>query len=206
MAGTPRRIPAWIEISIHGTQEGTLRVNGFSYKWDNFATAAPTVAQLTAMATNFYTAIQAAWKNMMASTYNLDYIEARWLDPGGPLIAGQFVPTQPFPGTASGLAVPASNSCVISWRTGQLGRKFRGRTYLPALTTTQFVNSTVTAAYITAASAVATIVRDFINGGGSVGVHAVVASFVGQFLTNVTNFTIDSAIDSQRRRLINRGR
>jgi len=205
MAGTPRRIAGWIQITVRGTQESSQRANSFSYRW-NGSSSAPSLLQLTQMAQAWYTACGTLYKAMCTATYNLDYVEARWLDPAGPLIAGVFVPTPPNPGTQSGLSTPANAAAVMSWRTGALGRRFRGRNYLPAISESQQVGSTVTAGYITNATALANAIFAFNNGGGSVAVQQVVASFVGQVLTPVLTVVIDSAIDSMRKRLIGRGR
>jgi hypothetical protein len=206
VAGTPRRIPGWIEISVHGTQEGSQRVNGFAYKWLGPAGPPPSVPQLTAMASAWYTACGAAYRAMCVGSYNFDYVEARWLDPAGPLIAGAFAPTQPAPGTQSGGATPANAAGVISWRTGALGRRYRGRTYLPAVSEAQTSGSTLLGAWITNATALALAIKGFTNGGGVSGVINVVASFVGQVLLDTLYVVIDTAVDSQRKRLIGRGR
>jgi hypothetical protein len=158
------------------------------------------------MAQAWYTACGAAYKAMLVANVNVDYIQATWLDPTGPLIGAQYIPPQPNPGTASGNATPANAAAVISWRTGALGRRYRGRTYLPGISESQQATSTVNAAYITNATALANLIMGFTNGGGVVGVRSVVASFVGQVLLDTLFFIIDTAIDSQRKRLIGRGR
>jgi len=205
MAGTPRRIPKWILISIFSTQEGSERVNSFSYAWSGTAIA-PTLGQLNTMAQNFWTAVGALYTTMLCGNVNVDHVEARWLDPAGPPLVGNYTIPQPHPGTSPGNATPANAAAVISWRTGLAGRAFRGRTYLPGIGESSQVNSTVNSSYITAATALANGIAAFTNGGGIVGVNMVVASFVKQLLNLVLSAVIDNAIDSQRKRLIGRGR
>lgn len=205
MAGPLRRIPKWILFTIFSTQEGSQRVNTFSYAWTG-STTAPTVTQLNAMAQNFWTAVGTLYTTMLCGNVNVQNVETRWLDPLGPPIVGGYTVPQPHPGTSPGNATPANAAVVLSWRTGLAGRAYRGRTYLPGIGESSQVNSTVNSSYITAATALANALVAFNNGGGIVGVQMVVASFVKQLLNQILFVVIDNAIDSQRKRLIGRGR
>jgi len=192
-----------IELSLHATQEGTNRVNVFHYGYN--PGNVPTVAQLLEIASNWWTQCGLPYKNMANQSTNFDYVHVRDIHAAGRNEADFFI-GQPAPGLGTGTADPANAALVISWRSGRAGRAYRGRTYLHSIGENQSVGSNVTSAYLLAAVVVANAVRTFVNSGGSLGVNFIVASLTKQLQSVVTAHIVDIAIDSMRRRLINRGR
>jgi len=65
--------------------------------------------------------------------------------------------------------------------------------------------SVITSAQATRFLAVAQTILGFLNAGGTPGVFHVIASFSHSRAIPVISFIIDLLIDSQRRRLLNRG-
>lgn len=114
------------------------------------------------------------------------------------------------PGQGSGEPMPGNAASVITFRTANRGRSARGRNYVSGLSpnTVENVNS-VTAAF--AAGIVAAYeALDTVETGNSC--QHVVASFYHlkqprptAYLQEVLSYTMDTNIDSQRRRLIGRG-
>lgn len=202
----PRRIPKWIQISTHCTQEGSQRVNDFSYKYLGSGASTPTLSDLNIMAQGWWAFCGVNYRALCSPTLNVDYVTARWLDPAGPPLVGQYLVPQPAPGTGGATALPSNAAAVISFRTGLAGRAYRGRAYIPGLTTASATGSTLSNTYLAALQSLANNVIFFTNASGSTPVQAVVASFVNQVLTPMITFVIDSAVDSMRRRLIGRGR
>jgi len=122
----------------------------------------------------------------------------------------------PLTGAQSGVALPNNVTLAIKFNTGLAGRSFRGRNYFVGLTEAHLVSqNTVSPATITAlvgsynnlidayeAASFLLVVASFFHGVDVDGNPIPRAAGIG---TVVTGFTIDSVIDSQRRRLPNRG-
>jgi hypothetical protein len=107
-------------------------------------------------------------------------------------------------GTSSGTALPLQCTLVASLRTGQSGRSYRGRIYLPTVGVTLPANHQISDA-VTLATA--NMVWDFIDGmitesilDGGDGLLAVVVSTQLSAKTPITSVVVDSVVDTQRRR------
>jgi hypothetical protein len=127
--------------------------------------------------------------------------------------AGGIVFTTDLP--TSGLdvrqAMPMNVTVAISWRTALIGKSYRGRTYHLGLTAGQVTDSSLNGpVLVSLQNAYTALVQDFII----VAHRMVVASRYqnkaprpgGGIVTNIETVSIDSTLDSQRRRLPGRGR
>ena len=121
--------------------------------------------------------------------------------PSSPAIAERVFNTV---GTSSGAAHPLQTATVASLRTGQSGRSFRGRVYLPTTDVTLDTNNQLTSAVT---SAVADMVADFCGGWATEDVFGVgqaafvcIVSPTRSARTVVTQVVVDSVMDTQRRR------
>lgn len=122
-----------------------------------------------------------------------------------------FLPVSPGqPGTDAGTAQPSNVAACVTFRTGQRGRSFRGRCYLPALSQ----NNQVDAGHMTSGKAVdiATAFANLTDVETSEGVQQVVVSRYSNgaprataLTTTVESYVVDTVYDSQRRRLPLRG-
>lgn len=117
---------------------------------------------------------------------------------------------EPIPGLNNGTAAPAGTTIAISWRTALRGRSYRGRTFHVGVQTASYTDSiflptplallydaylSLQGAFISASMEMCVLSR-VLN-------KAVRANGVG---TPITGLSIDPALDSQRRRLPERGR
>jgi len=113
-------------------------------------------------------------------------------------------------------SIPPSAPCCVTKRTGKVGRSYRGRTYLSGfpvgnLGTAGGINSTLQTAIL---SAMASFIGDALVSGlvssvvsyfsGVDSLHKPIARTSG-VATPVTAVTMDTSIDSQRRRGVGRG-
>jgi hypothetical protein len=195
-------ISGGVRLVVTAQQENTQRITVLHYRgpighvW--------TQPELLALATNFWNGVRTAWKASTGITVNFLSITAT--DMGDALLPVQAVYNipQPEPGTAGGDPAPANVACCVSWKTPYANRKLRGRTYLYGLTEGHSSGSVLTSSYLALAAALATLLTTFVNGTG-VSVMHVVYSRAANVMTPVTTFLIDSIVDSQRRRLPNRG-
>jgi len=160
-------------------------------------------------------AVKAAWVDnimpLLSSTVSLIAVEASDLtSDSGP----QAVDTGGLPvaGDVTSRAMPNNVALCVSFRTGLRGRSFRGRNYLPGMSSdavSEGVNE-VNAAYQTSVRNAYLAVQLTIEGVGAEWV--VVSRFhdgaprVSGVATPVTNVVFtDNIVDSQRRRLPGRG-
>lgn len=111
-------------------------------------------------------------------------------------------------GEATGAAANGNAAAVISWRTGNTGRSFRGRTYVGGLAAGAFTNAQYLASEATAALAVTgTALIDALTAIDAALV--VVSRFannvarVTALVTQIISVIVDSKGDSQRRRTPN---
>lgn len=114
-------------------------------------------------------------------------------------------------GQADGFPMPNNVTIAVSFRTGLVGRSYRGRNYWPGLTSTQVAGNTVLTAHITAMRAAYSALRTAINE-TEVWVMGVISRvqegvvLESGIVTPITTFAVaDATIDSQRRRLPGRG-
>jgi hypothetical protein len=195
------RIDHWVQISINCLQEGTERILTHNY----YSTEAqPSPAELLAAATRFKDYPALALQIMCAQTVRFVSVKARSLTTGT-----NYEAEVPFGSNTYGQRVfdplPANASLVVSWKTAQIGRSYRGRNFLFGLTEVDSSGSMVNAEYLGLVAQYATLVLNFHNA-DSPRYTLAVASRKLLNLATVTNFVVDNIVDSQRRRLPLRGR
>lgn len=196
-------ISRWVQFTVHMTAEGSQRAITANYQ-HNGTTPNLTATQCLQMATAFWNAINSPLTSVLSVNTNVDYVECRDMGSIGAAVAQYLVP-QPHAGGVGGDCTPANAAFVISWRSGLAGRSHRGRQYLPSISESLTIGSTVNTAYLIAATALAVAQLGFINPSG-IGLFQIIASRKNGTLTAVTSFIADINIDSQRKRLIGRGR
>jgi hypothetical protein len=116
----------------------------------------------------------------------------------------------PIAGGNASPALPNNTALVITKRTLQRGRSFRGRIFHPGLTENQVTANQVAGATVSALVAAYENFKGFTLTDGEA-VLCVLSRYSGGnarvtgLMTPVENFTSDGFIDSQRRRLPGRG-
>lgn len=114
--------------------------------------------------------------------------------------------TSTFPqGAATGDSLPLECAAVVSWQTGQVGKRGRGRIYLPALTTASLTSSGRYSSATTAAlvSMAHDLLEGFaITGGGLFGqwVLPIVCPAAGTEFGVIESISCGDVPDAQRRR------
>lgn len=166
-------------------------------------------AALTTLANTFKSWYTTNYKLQMTAAYSLERIVCTAQDtassPGFTLVIS---PAEP--GTAAGSPMPNNVAVVATHRTAQRGRNFRGRTYIPAVSQNlQFSPGTLTPG---AASGIASAIFTLKAAIDAIAMIWVVASKFFNKLpravgltTPVTAVSVDTPLDSQRRRLPGRG-
>jgi hypothetical protein len=116
----------------------------------------------------------------------------------------------PLQGSAASPSLPNNCALVLTKRTLLRGRSFRGRVYMPGLLEANVTGSTVAAVNVASYVSLHNMLLLFDIGTENAEL-VVVSRFTGGapraagVVTNVTNFTSDGIVDSQRRRLPARG-
>jgi hypothetical protein len=144
----------------------------------------------------------ATGKGLFPSSIVLADVTATKLDPTDPI---QLTVASGVAGTLAQTVLPANVTLAIGNRTGLAGRKFRGRTYAPGIgsswiNTLDDVTSIGLATLISGFSAL-----DAFLTGETPALTEVVFHRATNTHTNVQSHTADVALDSQRRRLPERG-
>jgi len=148
-----------------------------------------------------------SWWNTQYRGYSvpqvaLKQVQVRKLDPSDPLAYDSDV-LPPSPGTASGNPDVASATQTASFRTGLAGRKFRGRFYAVGLGETYTANDdSVTSPETTALSNAALAI---IANVAAATFQLVVFHKIDNTFTPILTAIVENLVDSQRRRLANRG-
>jgi len=198
---TPVHINGWVQLNLIGTINGQTIENTFSYRSN------PPVVSLTDLA-----AFVNQWRidvtpllvSFMSTAYTFVSIHAVTKHKDYANISYDYNYAAGTTGGVTGDFTPNNAALVISWRTGAIGRSFRGRSFMGAIAESLTIGSSVVSAYLTQAVAFAArnITGWTVN---SIFYNAVVASRAKTVLTVIVSAIIDAAIDSQRRRLIGRG-
>lgn len=194
-------IQNWVQLIVHATQESTERITTHSFATTPEFTDPNDAAQL---AQDFWTHVGTAYRNLASSSVNFDFIECRTLYEQPVNFSGIYFIPQPMPGFATGEALPGNAAAGIRWKTGVRGRKFRGRNNIFGLSESHTTGSLLNSNTAIVLAGLAFQILTFTGTGGGA-VEAVVASRVGNFLTQVIAYTIDALVDSQRTRLLQRG-
>lgn len=117
----------------------------------------------------------------------------------------------PLTGTAAAGSLPNNCTCVITKRTPLRGRSYRGRIYHVGLKEDQVTGNTILGASVSTFITNYTALQVFTLAGPLDAELVVVSRYENKFprpmavVTQVTHFTADVIVDSQRRRLPGRG-
>lgn len=105
-------------------------------------------------------------------------------------------------GNRAGNSQPGNVAYAVSWRTGQSGRSFRGRSYLCNLAETDCSGDTITSGLL---ALVVDFAQTFLLSRVGGKFDPAVGSRVLQGSTKIISYVLEATLDSQRRRLAGRG-
>lgn len=123
----------------------------------------------------------------------------------------EYAVDMPIAGSYNGISLPNNVACAVKWTTGLRGRSYRGRTFHCPIPTTWVTGNTLSSGGISTMRDSYTALIDVDAGGisATLGVvsrfHNNAARAQGVF-TAITGVSINATVDSQRRRLPERGR
>lgn len=198
--------PNGVKICLRMTKAGQQVCNVFHVK----VATAPTMAELEVIAGIFISTWQTYLQNVTASDVSFDAVEATDISVAGGL-GVEVTSGLPLVGTSIGGPMPNNVTVATKLTTGMTGRSHRGRSYDIGLTEN---NITADRQHITA-GLIAVFTDYFTNlisalAGNSTPL-AVLSLFADKLpraagvLTNITNSSTNATLDSQRRRLPERG-
>lgn len=171
-------------------------------------TATPTSTTLNSLAGNVITWWDTVMQPLVSNTVQLVAVKATSLNSqSAPAVEN--VSGLPLVGATTTAELPNNNTLVIKFVTNSRGRSFRGRLYHVGLVLAQTAGNTATTAFRTAA---ASAYGALLVPGGFGGAQLVVASRYSNgverstgLATVVTGVSVNQTLDSQRRRLPERG-
>jgi len=195
--------PNGIEVALHGAQEGIPVVNIFHIK----APGAVTFTDLENIETVFQEWVDSDWLPMLHNTYVLndftvlDISEEDGIKVTHPYVSGNA-------GGVGGDPTPANAALVVSWRTAQTGRSYRGRTYVGAIGNNFMVDPhNVDSTFASGVADNMAALKDAIETAGyTLSVLSRVLNKVVRVvgvLTEIVSIIVDTKVDSQRRRTAN---
>lgn len=196
------RIPGWVQIALHSTQQGTEVVNTFNYQSDSNIT---TSSEIQAVAENWtafflsyiraYTSENQAFVKVVARTL---YPLVQNLVYEHPLSVGTL-------GFRVGDTEPGNVAISVARYSSFYGRRNRGRFYAGRFSEDDVLGNFATTTLQQLLGVAASILlRSF--GAAGIQLIPVVASRVGGYLVRISSSALDNFIDSMRRRLAGRGR
>lgn len=196
-------VPQGMEVKFIGMQSGQPVINTF-----NVNNGAPvTAAALTATGQIFEDWWRTSIRGGIASSYSLDQIITTDLSVqnGRQDIR---VPASPRTGAVAQAAAAANAALVISWRTAQIGRSFRGRTFVGGLPVSGFVSANAFDPVYAAGFAVGgvALINALTAAGKTLAVLSRYANGVLRvtgLLTDIVSVIVNLASDSSRKRLAN---
>jgi hypothetical protein len=137
---------------------------------------------------------------------NLGGCSAYSLDTGGHVLdMATYTPGSPEPGAHTG-ALPSEVAIVLTWLTARDGRSYRGRSYLPGISTAAVnadgVMATATTEALAAAGAQYLVDANLLSygTGGAASMHFAVLSNKKETTTAITECKVGNVFDVQRRR------
>lgn len=190
-------IPNACQVEVRGQLFGQLVEN----VWFVQSSGAPSGAEMETIAATF----QTQYVNVMAplsQDYSINEIFVKYLgNPAGPEFTLGITPAQT--GGVATASAPGNVAFCVSLRTALSGRQFRGRKYFSGLPNNQVANNALNVAV---ADDIVAAVADMIINLAAVSFPLAVVSMTFSTVTLVTTaLYTDLWLDSQRRRLTNRG-
>lgn len=101
-----------------------------------------------------------------SSSVNWDRLTVVDVDPDGDESI-TFAFTQPYPGAITGEVLPPQNTMLLSFRTGQKGRRRHGRAYIPGVAEANASNGLLTGTQLTALTALGNGLTNAYKAGGT---------------------------------------
>jgi hypothetical protein len=101
-----------------------------------------------------------------SSSVNWDRLTVTDVDPDGDESV-TFAFTQPYPGAITGEVLPPQNSMLLSFKTGQKGRRRHGRAYIPGVAESGTANGLVIGAQLAALQALGNGLTNTFKAGGT---------------------------------------
>ncbi len=199
---TPIRIDGWVTVELVCLQSSQIMETVFVYKTDTMPLSE---SFLTTFANQWLTAMTPLLQPMHNLTVTFDHISVKthFKTQANTAIDVSFPPAT-F-GTASGAPSPNNASLAVKLMTGIVGRSYRGRQFMFGISDGHRVGSSVTSTY---QNFLSQMFNRHLLGFTVLSVNLVpaVASRKLESIRQVVRYSADSLIDSQRRRLIGRGR
>jgi len=193
-------ITNWIRLVVHVRHENSTMLLIYNLRHNSGTISETTLIELCQQ---FWATHGGRIAGLMATSYSFILVEATDREVVGGAY-GSFVPTTNQAGTKSGDALPSNVAACLSWRTGFAGRSKRGRQYLFGFNDGDFTGSTLTGANVVLITQYAQALISTVAP-GSLNTTLCVASIKDLALYPINGFVLDSAGDSQRRRLPGRG-
>lgn len=193
-------IDDWIRLVVHVRHENSTMLLIYNFKHISGTISETT---LTEMCQQFWATHGARIAALMASSYSFILVEATDRDHIGGAY-GSFVPTTNVVGAKANDALPANVASCISFKTGLAGRSYRGRQYFFGWVDGDFTGSTLVGSNVVLLSQYAQALITT-NNYGTISAELAVASIKLLDLIVINSYSLDSAGDSQRRRLPGRG-
>ena len=198
-------VPATARVTVRGTSQGQAIVNVFHVRWTG---GNMTTADVTYMANLVATNFGSKFRPLLNANWSGDSVRAVDLSLATGAEATVALPGQ---GALTGIRVPQSAACCVTWRILKHYRGGHPRTYLGPLGDSAMENSTsLEATFLTSANTAANGFLNAINAGTTggqtmklVAVHrwsGGVEIIVPQ-TSDILSATVDSRIDTMRRRL-----
>jgi len=194
-------IPHWVLGRFNLLAEGQQFQFGQSYKTDIDVT---NNAQLDDFCTYVWSNTAPILQDLLSNVVQMISFTAETHYPQSFQYEGQYQPPTPVFGTSAASIAPLNSAIAVATHSGRRGRKYNGRYYLGGyaeggVTGTQVTSGVMLLIADIASSFLASILVD-----DQTFVPAV-ASRAGGFLTEIAFVTLESLLDSQRRRLAGRG-
>ena len=193
-------IDGWVSLELVVLYQGEFTETTINFKADPPATSEQ---ELTNLANVIEPAITPLLQVCMSSEATL--ILTRYTTRNKNFPNARLERTLSVVGTVTGDGSPGNVTLAVSAKTGRLGRRYRGRNFMPALAEQHTDGNLVVAGYMTN---VAALFARLLQGFATVTTvyKTVVASRTFGLLTTIISYGIEQYIDSQRRRLHARGR
>lgn len=144
-----------------------------------------------------------AMKSLYGAAIALDHIELRRVVPSSVTVES-YTTGLPIAGTDAGNSGDPKTAILLSLRTDSIGRRYRGRMFLPPfseldLTGATIIDTATTLAVATQFARLADAHMGNITNNAEIGIY----SAVGGFITPMTVVKVDQNVRSQRRRQVN---
>lgn len=196
MAEGPR-IPHWLTLTIRGTEGNENWANVLAYK------TTPDVqspSQLAELAQNFATTVLPVFKAALSNTVYITDLFLRTNYPNMTNYEVDYPLTPQVQGTVAADREADNVAGVVSWRSGAVGRSYRGRSYIPGVPEGDANGPIPDATQLSRWAALAAAIATWV-GTSSIVTQFSVASRSKLALIQVITALIDTILKSQRTRL-----